>query len=103
VEHRIARLAQLGIRKSRFFGRQKTKFQLLMASAVANLTLVWGGSVPADDGALAGGQEDPSDAGLGLSSSLLRALSGSLRALRGFLSASRGLAPRCRPVAAAGC
>ena len=41
VEHRIARLAQLGIRKSRFFGRTKTKFQLRMAAAVANLTLVW--------------------------------------------------------------
>ena len=41
VEHRIARLVQLGIRKSRFFGREKTRFQLLMAAAVANLTLVW--------------------------------------------------------------
>jgi len=49
VEHRIARLAQLGIRKSRFFGRQKTKFQLLMASAVANLTLVWGKPAAADE------------------------------------------------------
>ena len=41
VEHRLARLVQLGIRKSRFFGRAKTKFQLLMAAAVANLTLAW--------------------------------------------------------------
>ena len=41
VEHRIARLVQLGVRKSRFFGREKTKFQLLMAAAVANLTLAW--------------------------------------------------------------
>ena len=40
VEHRIARLVQLGIRKSRFFGRAKTRFQLLMAATVANLTLV---------------------------------------------------------------
>jgi hypothetical protein len=40
IEHRIARLIQLGIRKSRFFGRRKTTFQLLMAAAVANLTLI---------------------------------------------------------------
>lgn len=42
IEHRIARLVQLGIRKSRFFGRRKTLFQLLMAAAVANLTLIAG-------------------------------------------------------------
>jgi len=41
VEHRIARLVQLGIRKSRYFGRAKTRFQVQMAAAVANLTLVW--------------------------------------------------------------
>lgn len=40
VEHRIARLAQLGIRQARYFGRGKTLFQLLLAAAVANLTLV---------------------------------------------------------------
>jgi Transposase DDE domain len=40
VEHRIARLAQLGIRQARYFGRQKTLFQLLTAAAVANLTLL---------------------------------------------------------------
>jgi hypothetical protein len=42
VEHRIARLVQLGIRQARHFGRQKTLFQLLMTAAVANLTLVAG-------------------------------------------------------------
>lgn len=42
VEHRIARLVQLGIRQSRYFGREKTLFQLLMAAAVANLTLIAG-------------------------------------------------------------
>jgi len=42
VEHRIARLVQLGIRQARYFGRHKTLFQLLMAAAVANLTLVAG-------------------------------------------------------------
>jgi len=42
VEHRIARLVQLGTRQSRFVGRSKTAFQLLMAATVANLTLVAG-------------------------------------------------------------
>lgn len=42
VEHRIARLVQLGIRQARYFGRRKTLFQLLMAAAVANLTLIAG-------------------------------------------------------------
>lgn len=40
AEHRIARLMQLGMRQARYFGRAKTLFQLLMASTVANLTLV---------------------------------------------------------------
>ena len=40
VEHRLARLVQLGIRQSRYFGRAKTKFQLDLAATVANLTLV---------------------------------------------------------------
>ena len=40
AEHRLARLVQLGIRKARYFGRHKTRWQLLLAAAVANLTLV---------------------------------------------------------------
>ena len=40
VEHRIARLAGLGIRQARYFGHPKTRLQLLLASAIANLTLV---------------------------------------------------------------
>ena len=40
VEHRIARLVQLGIRQARYFGGVKTLFQLAMAAAVANLTLL---------------------------------------------------------------
>jgi len=40
AEHRIARLMQLGARKARYFGREKTLFQLLIAATVANLTLV---------------------------------------------------------------
>ena len=42
VEHRVARLVQLGIRQSRYFGRVKTTFQLYLAATVANLTLVAG-------------------------------------------------------------
>ncbi len=40
VEHRLARLVQLGIRRARYFGRIKTRFQLYLAATVANLTLV---------------------------------------------------------------
>ena len=39
VEHRLARLMQLGIRQARYFGRAKTRFQLYLAATVANLTL----------------------------------------------------------------
>ena len=42
VEHRLARLVQLGIRQARYFGRTKTKFQLYLAATVANLALVAG-------------------------------------------------------------
>ena len=42
VEHRLARLVQLGIRQARYFGRAKTRFQLYLAATVANLTLVGG-------------------------------------------------------------
>ena len=41
VEHRQARLAQLGVKQARYFGRLKTEFQLLLAATVANLCLVW--------------------------------------------------------------
>ena len=40
VEHRLARLVQLGIRQSRCFGRAKTLFHLYLAATVANLTRV---------------------------------------------------------------
>lgn len=42
VEHRLARLVQLGVRQARYRGGAKTLFQLLMAAAVANLTLLAG-------------------------------------------------------------
>ena len=63
VEHRLARLVQLGIRQSRYFGRIKTRFQLYLAATVANLTLVAAkagltgetGSGPSTGSALAAG------------------------------------------------
>ena len=39
VEHRLARLVQLGIRQARYFGRAKTRFQLYLAATMGNLTL----------------------------------------------------------------
>jgi len=39
VEHRLARMMQLGCRQARYFGRAKTEFQWLMGATVANLTL----------------------------------------------------------------
>ena len=55
VEHRLARLVQLGIRQSRYFGRVKTRFQLYLAATVANLTLVAGKSDLSDS--VGGGAE----------------------------------------------
>jgi hypothetical protein len=54
-EHRLARMVQLGVRKSRYFGRTKTLFQALMAAAVANLTLIAGkmGEMTTEGGAKA--------------------------------------------------
>ena len=49
AEHRLARLVQLGIRQARYFGRAKTKFQLYLAAAVANLTLLTDKIGPTDD------------------------------------------------------
>lgn len=46
VEHRIARLAQLGIRQARYRGTAKTLFQAFMVAAVANLTLLAAGTGP---------------------------------------------------------
>jgi hypothetical protein len=39
VEHRLARMMQLGARQARYFGRAKTQLQWLIAATVANLTL----------------------------------------------------------------
>jgi hypothetical protein len=39
VEHRLARLMQLGSRQARYFGRAKTELQWILASTVADSTL----------------------------------------------------------------
>ena len=62
VEHRIARLVQLGIRQARDVGTPKILFQLLMAAAVANLTYL---------AASATQPTDPDSAALGLLAALL--------------------------------
>ena len=59
VEHRIARLAQLGIRQARYRGRAKTLFQAFMAATVANLTRL-AAEAGADHPAEAGGTHAPS-------------------------------------------
>lgn len=62
VEHRIARLVQLGIRQARDVGTPKVRFQLLMAAAVANLTYL----------AVSASQlTDPDSAAFGLPAALL--------------------------------
>ena len=55
VEHRLARLVQLGIRQARYIGRTKTLFQVCLAAAVANLTLLAATSttLPAPAGSVA--------------------------------------------------
>ena len=70
VEHRIARLVQLGLRQARYVGSPKVLFQLAMAAAVANLTLLAHAATTAsaqDGGTAAGGL-------LGLLAGLLMAL-----------------------------
>ncbi len=66
VEHRLARLVHLGIRRSRYFGRAKTKFQLYLAATVANLTLV------ASKAGLPGGTGDGSSASNSLRAKAIR-------------------------------
>jgi hypothetical protein len=41
VEHRLARLGQLGVGQARYHGRQKTRFQLLVLATIANLRWTW--------------------------------------------------------------
>ena len=73
VEHRLARLVQLAIRQSRYFGRANTRFQLYLAATVANLTLVAAkagltgetGCGPSDGGAQVSGMVNSATAWLG--------------------------------------
>ena len=92
VEHRIARLVQLGIRQARYVGRTKTLFQLLLAAAVANLTLL---ANAAGETGLA--PDDSTGAATGLMSALVAALLArwSLAGRLGGLSGS--LPPRVNP------
>jgi Transposase DDE domain/Transposase domain (DUF772) len=41
VEHRLARLGQLGIGQARYRSRVKTRFQLMVAASLANFRLIW--------------------------------------------------------------
>ena len=102
VEHRIARLVQLGLRQARYVGTTKTRFQVLMAAAVANLTSLAMTSLP--DG------PDSAAFGLlfGLLGLLLAATTGALDprwpadapiAFRSARTASRDRQPRALPIA----
>lgn len=89
VEHRQARLAQLGAKRARYFGRKKTEFQALMAATVANLRLIWN---RAQAQAVAGGgtgpvnPENPGGTGpLGFPPSLVKRSEALLNALRPIL------------------
>jgi hypothetical protein len=42
VEHRLARMVQLGVRQARYVGRSKTKLQCTLVAVVANLTRLIG-------------------------------------------------------------
>ena len=108
VEHRIARLAQLGIRQARYFGRTKTLFQVCLAAAVANLTLLaaTSGAASTADSVTLGTSLDILAALLGLRRRILRFplialghdLSEHLDQLIGHSHAIiRPLTPPCRP------
>lgn len=47
IEHRLARLGQLGVGQARYVGRKKTRFQVLLAATVANLRRTWNWSAAA--------------------------------------------------------
>lgn len=50
VEHALARMAQRGVGQARYVGRKKTRFQMVVAAAVANLRLTWNQAAAAATG-----------------------------------------------------
>ena len=105
VEHRLARLVQLGIRQSCYFGHAKTRFQLYLAATVANLTLVAAkagltgetGSGPSSDSPQVAGMANSATAWLGqiwtLTLLVAALLTKSLFTTRGFRRVSRWARP----------
>ncbi len=87
VEHRLARLIQLGLRQARYFGRTKTLFQLLITATVSNLTL----------GAAKMGIMSKSP-GTSLSSSGQRLTSSLINNGRSVLSAANSIGARLRAI-----
>lgn len=87
VEHRLARLVQLGMRQARSFGRAKTLLQLLITATVANLTLV---------AAKMGMMSKPP--GTSLSSSGQRLTSSLIDTGRSVLSAANSIGARLRAI-----
>lgn len=49
IEHRLARLGQLGIGQARYVGRKKTRFQLMLACSIANLRRTWNWEAVAEE------------------------------------------------------
>ncbi len=108
VEHRLARLVQLGIRQARYIGRTKTLFQLCIAAAVANLTLLMGAS-----GALSVGDSAVFDwtltyltatlslasvlLGLGLTALIIRQMAHRIQFIHPMVAIVQPLRPPCRP------
>ena len=105
VEHRLARLVQLGIRQSCYFGHAKTRFQLYLEATVANLTLVAAkagltgetGSGPSSDNPQVAGMANSAAAWLGqiwtLTLLVAALLTKSLFTTRGFRRVSRWARP----------
>jgi Transposase DDE domain/Transposase domain (DUF772) len=92
VEHRIARLVQLGLRQARYLGRTKTLFQVCLAAAVANLTLL-----AATAGTLTSGQVQPGSVPL-LASMTILSLIFSLVSALAIANDSAYLRHRIHPV-----
>jgi hypothetical protein len=75
AEHRLARLGQLGVGQARYRGRRKTRFQLLVLAAIANLrwTWNWAERQQAVTGGSGVGETVPERATAGLPGAVIRA------------------------------